>query len=160
MEKSTRHSKIVGDFAEALVLYWLSKSGYECACVDHTGIDLIACSTDGSERMGISVKARSRYDGTEQVSVNLPLDGFQKTREACRAFGCIPYYAIVIDSIDGVQCYLLPLDRLEQIVTGSDGKTRYWQMRKKYLDDYRADPAIRWFELQPTNSFWHSAVSR
>jgi hypothetical protein len=26
MKKSTRHSKITGDFAEALVLYWLSKS--------------------------------------------------------------------------------------------------------------------------------------
>ena len=54
MEKSTRHQKITGDFAEALVLYWLSKSGYECACIDHTGIDLIAAKSDASERMGIS----------------------------------------------------------------------------------------------------------
>jgi hypothetical protein len=160
MEKSTRHSKIVGDFAEALVLYWLSKFGYECACVDHTGIDLIACSKDGSERMGISVKARSRYDGTEKESVNLPLDGFQKARETCKAFGCTPYYAIVVDSINGIQCFLLPLDRLEQIATGSGSKTRYWQMREKYLNDYRVDPAIRWFELQPTSSSWHSAASR
>src|SRR5258708_29820396 len=99
MEKSTRHSKITGDFAEMLVLYWLSKSGYECARVDHTGIDVIACSKDGSERMGISVKARSRYDGTEQVSVNLPPDGFEKARQACVSFGCIPYYAIVVDSV-------------------------------------------------------------
>ena len=87
MEKSTRHSKITGDFAEALVLYWLSKSGYECACVDHTGIDLIACNRDGFERMGISVKARSRYDGTEQVSVNLSPDGFEKARHACNRRG-------------------------------------------------------------------------
>jgi hypothetical protein len=26
--KSSRHQKITGDFAEMLVLYWLSKSGY------------------------------------------------------------------------------------------------------------------------------------
>jgi len=42
MIRSSRHSKITDDFAEALVLYWLSKSGCECATVDHTGIDLIA----------------------------------------------------------------------------------------------------------------------
>jgi len=40
--KSSRHSKIAGDFGETLVLYWLSKYGFECASVDHTGIDLIA----------------------------------------------------------------------------------------------------------------------
>ncbi len=159
MEKSTRHSKIVADFAEALVLYWLSKSGYECACVDHTGIDLIACSKDGSVRMGISVKARSRYDRTEAVSVNLPLDGFRKAREAWQSFGCIPYYAIVVDSVHGVRCFLLALDDLEQIATGNDDKTRYWQMRQSFLDSYRNDPRIRWFELRPTNSSWHSPVS-
>jgi hypothetical protein len=31
-----------GDFAEHLILYWLSKYGYESARVDHTGIDLTA----------------------------------------------------------------------------------------------------------------------
>jgi len=49
--KSTRHSKITGDFAEALVLYWLSRSGFECARVDHTGIDLIARNPDTNEFM-------------------------------------------------------------------------------------------------------------
>ena len=37
--KSTRHSKITGDFAEGLVLYWLSKYGFECARIDHTRVD-------------------------------------------------------------------------------------------------------------------------
>jgi hypothetical protein len=158
MEKSTRHSKIVGDFAEALVLYWLSKSGYECACVDHTGIDLIACSLDGSVRMGISVKARSRHDGKETVDVSLSLDGFQKAREACRSFGCIPYYAIVVDSVHSVRCFLVALDDLEQIVTGNRDP-RHWQMRQTFLDSYYNDPRIRWFELQPTNSKWHNAAN-
>jgi len=40
--KSSRHSKIAGDFGEYLILYWLSKYGFECARVDYTGIDLIA----------------------------------------------------------------------------------------------------------------------
>ena len=42
VNKSSRHTKITGDFGETLVLYWLSKYGFECAPVDHTGIDIIA----------------------------------------------------------------------------------------------------------------------
>ena len=40
LKKSTRHSKITGDFAEGLILYLLSKHGFECAKVDHVGMDL------------------------------------------------------------------------------------------------------------------------
>ena len=58
--KSSRHSKITGDFAESLVLYWLSKHGFESARVDHTGLDLLARNPRTNELMGISVKARSR----------------------------------------------------------------------------------------------------
>ena len=36
MKKSTRHSKITGDFAEGLVLYWLSKHGYGVTAVSIT----------------------------------------------------------------------------------------------------------------------------
>jgi hypothetical protein len=62
IQKSSRHSKITGDFAESLILYWLSKYGFESAKVDHTGIDLIARNTVTNEVMGISVKSRSRND--------------------------------------------------------------------------------------------------
>jgi len=63
--KSSRHSKIRGDFAESLILYWLSKYGFECALVDHTGIDIIARNPHTNEVMGISVKSRSRNIGKE-----------------------------------------------------------------------------------------------
>lgn len=43
--KSSRHSKITGDYGEALVLYLLSKYGFECARVDHISIDLIASNS-------------------------------------------------------------------------------------------------------------------
>lgn len=58
--KRSRHSKITGDFAERLVLYWLSKYGFECAFVDHTGLDVIARNPHTGELMGISVKSRAR----------------------------------------------------------------------------------------------------
>lgn len=51
--KSICHSKIAGNLGEALLLYWLSKHGFECATADHTGIDLIAHNPHNNERMGI-----------------------------------------------------------------------------------------------------------
>ena len=65
ISKSSRHSKITGDFAERLILHWLSKYGFECAYVDHTGLDIIARNPSTDELMGISVKSRSRSAGDE-----------------------------------------------------------------------------------------------
>ena len=39
--KTSRHQKIIGDFGELLVWNWLSRSGFEVALVDHTGIDIL-----------------------------------------------------------------------------------------------------------------------
>jgi len=72
MLRSSRHSKITGDFGEALVLYWLSKHGFECARVDHTGIDLIARNPRTGEVMGISVKSRSRSARLNCVNCSPP----------------------------------------------------------------------------------------
>jgi Holliday junction resolvase-like predicted endonuclease len=153
MFKSSRHSKITGDFAEALVLYWLSKYGYECARVDHTGIDLIARSPGSPEVMGISVKSRSRYAGREAMSVNIPPDGFDKARRACDTFNCAPYYAIVVDGASIIRCFLLSLGHLELLV-GTGGKMLYWQMNHRCLASYHADPQVRGFELQTQNCSW------
>ena len=85
--KSTRHSKITGDFGEAVVLYLLSRHGFECARIDHTGTDLIARRPNSTEVLGISVKSRSRQVGTENDYVSLPHEGFVKAKAACDAFG-------------------------------------------------------------------------
>lgn len=53
INKSSRHAKITGDFGKALVLYWLSKYGFECAAVDHTDIDIIARNPHNHRIMGI-----------------------------------------------------------------------------------------------------------
>ncbi|MDQ0885931.1 Holliday junction resolvase-like predicted endonuclease [Paenibacillus sp. V4I9] len=62
--KSSRHSN--GNFAENLILYWLSKHGFESALVDHVGIDIIARNPNNDEVMGISVKMRSRKTGEKK----------------------------------------------------------------------------------------------
>jgi hypothetical protein len=158
VKKSTRHAKITGDFAEGLVLYWLSKYGYECARVDHTGIDLIAHKPDGPEVLGISVKSRSRYEGTERESVNLPPDGFGKARRACEAFGCVPYYAIAVDGADIIRCFLVSLAHLEEIAGGSVDMMRYWQMSERCLAAYRADPFVQGFELRTAACSWRDKL--
>jgi hypothetical protein len=155
MAKSSRHSKITGDFAEALVLYWLSKQGFECARLDHTGIDLIARNPHSRDRMGISVKSRSRYAGTENVSVNLPSESFVKARKACQDFGCKPYFAIVVDAGDSVRCFILSLSRLKNIV-GTGAGMKYWPMSPRHLARYHADPKIIKFELRAGDVSWQA----
>ncbi|MCZ7564531.1 MAG: hypothetical protein M5U08_12760 [Burkholderiales bacterium] len=107
ISKSSRHSKITGDFAERLVLYWLSKYGFECAYVDHVGVDIIARNPHADEIMGISVKSRSRNPGTEGTYVSIPNDNLTKLDAACKAFDCKPYFAVVVDEAEAISVYIL-----------------------------------------------------
>jgi hypothetical protein len=157
-KKSSGHSKIVGDFAEALVLYWLSKYGYECARIDHTGIDLIARLPAVPHIMGISVKCRDRYDHYERASITLPPDGFVKARKACHDFSCAPYYAIVVDAASVVRCFVLSLDHLESVAGGTPGTKRYWRMGSKDISRYDADPLIQGFVLQTASCSWRDSM--
>jgi len=63
-----------------IVLYWLSKYGFECTNVDHTGIDLLARNKINNELMGISVKSRSRKRGTERDYLGIPIGNFEKVK--------------------------------------------------------------------------------
>ena len=70
--KSSRHARITGDFGQAVVLYWLSKHGFECARVNHTGINIIARNPLTEELMGISVESRSWSAGKGQEHLSIP----------------------------------------------------------------------------------------
>jgi len=155
--KSSRHSKITGDFAEGLVLYWLSKYGFECARVDHTGIDLIANNPHTGERMGISVKSRSRNPGKEDTFVSIPVDDLCKASAACAAFGCTPYVAIVVDAADLIRVFITSMAHLTQLFP--PGHTCVgWKMRPAHLARYYADPEVKIVELRTaTVRWWRSA---
>ena len=155
MNKSSRHSKITGDFGEALILYWLSKDGFECASVDHTGIDLIARNPHTKELMGISVKSRSRNPGKEETSLRIDTSNIQKILNACKAFECQPYTAVVIDANERIMVFLLSLDHLQKI--HPPGKTSItWSMSKKWLKRYSEDQQIMCFSLAATSERWWS----
>jgi len=145
IQKSSRHSKITGDATEKLVLYFLSKYGFECVHVDHTGIDLIARNTVTKELMGISVKARSRIEGTENTPLTISNDNFEKIDSACEAFNCKPYFAIVVDGNNKILIFLLSKEKLLSKVSGKSVAS--WGMSPKHIEEYRHDKDIKIIEL-------------
>ena len=151
--KSTRHAKITGDFAEAVVLYWLSKYGFECARVDHTGINLIARNPRTEEIMGISVMSRCRREGSEDEYLSIPNDNFAKAEAACRAFGCVPYFAIVVDAADTIRAFIVPAARLREYFP-LRRRASGWRMSEAYLQRYREDALIMGFEFKTKTSRW------
>jgi Holliday junction resolvase-like predicted endonuclease len=155
LTKSSRHSKITGDFAEHLVLYWLSKYGFECARVDHTGIDIIARNPHTEEVMGISVKSRSRSTGTESKQLNIPSDDFDKAEKACLAFDCVPYFAIVVDADKNIYVFILAMDEFLRMI-GAGRKVYPWKMKPENIERYRNNPKIVMFEFSHNIYRWFS----
>jgi len=151
--KSSRHSKITGEFAEHLVLYWLSKHGFECARVDHTGIDLIARNPTTKEVMGISVKSRSRTKKSEKLALVIRKSHFDKVAAACKAFDCEPYVAIVVDAGEKIRAFIVDMDHLQEFSNAP--KTFQWSMTDKWLDRYYNDERVMIFEFQySTHNWW------
>lgn len=153
LAKSSRHSKITGDFGESIVLYLLSRQGFECARVDHTGIDLIARRPQSREVLGISVKSRSRQAGTESTHIAIPHDKIVKAEVACKAFGCVPYFALVVDAGGRIRVFLLSLRHLLKLFPGGQ-KVSAWQMSDSYLRRYYSDPKIAIFEFTAHSEKW------
>ncbi|MEW6306558.1 MAG: hypothetical protein AB1705_24090 [Verrucomicrobiota bacterium] len=151
--KSSRHSKIAGDFGEALVLYWLSKYGFECARVDHTGIDLIARRPRANDVLGISVKTRTRSTGAEKMFVKIPADDFDKMENACAAFGCTPYVAVVVDAGAVIRAFITSLTHFLQLFPRTKSGSG-WRMSGKHLARYAKDPEVVMFEMHAETKRW------
>src|SRR5258708_13434079 len=101
IDKSSRHTRMVGHFGEYLVCNWLSRSGFEGSIVDHTGIDVIAYNRRTRQRLGIKEKSRTRWPGTETGSVYLLREATsdrQNVADACTQYICQPWIAVYTDS--------------------------------------------------------------
>lgn len=153
INKSSRHSKITGNFAENLVLYILSKHGFECANIDHTGIDIIAKNPITNEIMGISVKSRSRNEGKEGQYVSIPNDNFIKIDAACLAFNCIPYFSILVDEENKFKVYITSKAHLLELFPMGD-KVSGWKMSKKWINEYEKDNKIIKIEFEYKIKNW------
>ena len=151
--KSSLHSKITGDFAERLVLYWLSKHGFECALVDHVGLDIIARNPHNQEAMGISVKSRSRNTDTDGSSLNIPNDNLKKLDAACQTFNCKPYFALVVDEADSITAFILTQAHLVSLFPPGKAVIS-WKMRKTNITQYEIDPEIKTFRCSTATGNW------
>lgn len=139
---SSNHKQITGDFGEHLVMYWLSKNGYECVHVRHIGIDIIAVK-DGV-RLGISVKARSRKKGKSNFgfTINNPKTTLSKIKKAESDFDCIGYFAFVLDQQGTINITMLPVASIEKHYVIGDQKSQEWNTRK-----FRGEDTVMQFEL-------------
>ena len=155
--KSSRHSKIAGDFGEMLVLYWLSKYGFECAMVDHTGIDLIARNPHKNEVMGISIKSRTRKPGTEAEYVKIPNKDFAKIEAACTAFGCSPYFAIVVDAGTFIRVFITSVNHALELWPRTESGSG-WRMSEAHLARYSEDQQIMTFHFSSETKNWWTSI--
>ena len=146
--KSTRHSKIIGDFGESLVCNWLSRSEFEVATVDHTGIDIIAYDPRHRRRLGITVKSRTRTAGKENSSVNVfsyqhGKDDRQKLLSACEAFGCEAWVAVYVETTDRADVFLTTLANYDAKYRRAGRAIDDWKMGPKDRESYASDPAVK-----------------
>ena len=143
VDKSTRHQKIIGDYGEALVCNWLSRSGFEVSIVDHTGIDIVAYNPENKTRYGITVKSRTRNIGKETTHANLfAVSTIDKIRKACDSFGCDEgWIGVYIETANYADLFLVNLDHyLDNYYNNT--KNVDWKMRRKHLDEYAYDADI------------------
>ena len=137
--KSTRHQKIIGDFGEAILCNWLSRSGFGVAVVNHTGIDIVAYNKKTKKRLGISVKSRTRTSEKETESVNI-FSNKKKDRNklemACKAFCCEPWIAIYVETVKEADIYLTSVKNYDRKYRIKNRVIDDWKMGKKYKLQY------------------------
>jgi len=159
IEKSSRHSKIIGNFGEQLIGNWLSRSGFEVALVDHTGIDIIAFNQKKNQRIGITVKSRTRAEGTEKDNVfvfrNTKNDR-QKLLEACEAFACEPWIGVYVETSQFADVYLLSLEHYDKkyrsnLITNTEG----WKMNEKNQREYEGDMDLKHIKIEFNLNNWN-----
>jgi Holliday junction resolvase-like predicted endonuclease len=156
--KSSRHSKIIGNFGENLICNWLSRSGFELAIVDHTGIDLVAYNPLTDQRLGITVKSRTRTVRMEEESVNVFLnkkDDRQKMLDACKAFASEPWIGIYVEATDSAEVYLTSLKNYDQKYRGKEGKAiDVWKMKAKHKTAYEEDACVKHIRMDFCCTNW------
>lgn len=158
--KSTRHQRIIGKFGENLICNWLSRSGFETTIVNHTGIDIIAYNPHTKQRLGITVKSRTRDKGTEHTPVNIlsyqkGKNDRQKLLDACESFACEPWMAVYVETLESADVYLTSLKNYDEKYRGRAGKAiDDWKMRDKDKEQYKKDLGIKHIRIEFNISKW------
>ena len=157
IEKSSRHQRIIGNLGEHLVCNWLSRSGFEVAVIDHTGIDLIAYDPKSRQRIGITVKSRTRgLRETESVNVfNNAKNDRKKVRVVCEAFGCEPWIAVYVETKNFADLFMTSLTNYDAKYRTAEGKKiDDWKMSPQWTKAYDKDSAVMHLHLRFEVGTW------
>lgn len=163
IEKSSRHQKIIGSLGEHVVCNWLSRSGFEVAIVDHTGIDLIAYDPKSGRRMGITVKSRTRnLRETESVNLfNNRKSDREKVQAVCEAFGCEPWMAIYVETRNFADLFITSLGNYDAKYRTAKGKAvDDWKMSPQWVRAYDTDPEVMHLRLKFEAGTWFRKSSQ
>ena len=159
--KRSRHQKIISDFGENLVCNWLSRSGFEVTVVDHTGLDVVAYYPPTGQRLGITVKSRTRdTEEREKTSVNIlsyqkKKSDRQKLLDACKAFGCEPWIAVYVETAKYADLYLTSLENYDEKYGGKrDRSIDDWKMRDTARQQYENDPDVKHIRIEFHDTNW------
>ncbi|MCJ7498408.1 MAG: hypothetical protein MUO78_09810, partial [candidate division Zixibacteria bacterium] len=137
-----------------------SRSKFEVTIVDHTGIDIIAYNPDTKQRLGITVKSRTRDNKTEHTPVNIlsyrkGKNDRQKLKDACEYFACEPWIAVYVETSDSADVYLTSLKNYDEKYRSRAGKRiDDWKMRDKDKEQYKKDPGIKHIRIEFNTSNW------
>jgi hypothetical protein len=146
--KSTRHQKIIGNFRESFICNWLSRSGFEVALIDHTGLDIVAYNPSNKKRLGITVKSRTRFAGQESSSVNILSNRKNKNDrgkllDACKSFACDPWIGIYVKASTFADLFLTSLKNYDAKYRRKKNlKIDAWKMTKYDLYRYDKDKNV------------------
>ncbi|MBM4294593.1 MAG: hypothetical protein FJ126_06760 [Deltaproteobacteria bacterium] len=160
INKSTRHGKVIGYFGENIICNWLSRSGFEVVIVDHTGVDIIAYNPSNKQRLGITVKSRTRNIGKEEKHVNIfsyqkGKNDRQKLLSACEAFSCEPWIAIYVETSKSADIYLTSLNNYDKKYRNKIGKALDdWKMKERHKEIYRDDPEVKHIRIEFQEVSW------
>ena len=157
--KSSSHPKIIGKFGENIICNLLSRSGFETAFVDHTGIDVVAYNPSTKQRLGITVKSRTRDRGKERESVNVFLNRKKdrtKLLAACEAFACRPWIAIYVETENFADVYLTSLENYDNKYRGQGERViDTWKMGERDKQLYTKDPSVKHIRIKFCDTNWN-----
>jgi len=163
IDKGARFQKILGNFGEYLVCHWLSRSGFEVCVVDHTGMDVIAYQPSTKQRLGITVKSRTRISGTESGSVYIfreKTNDRKKLLGACEAFGCVPWIAVYAECDEDADLFLTSLANYDRKYRSKEKRAvDAWVMTGIQKAKYALDGEVRHIGIEFKAKNWWAAAS-
>ncbi|KAA1258945.1 hypothetical protein LF1_14690 [Rubripirellula obstinata] len=140
--KNSRAPKQLGDFGEGLVTYTLIRKGFEVACVDHVGADLIAQREHS--KIAVSVKTRMfRQGSVESRGVVFEFSHLNKLEHFAQRFDLDPVLALAVCMADDGTIHLFIMRVADIRLKLKAVKHGYrFQFSKKHLPNTIALPFV------------------